>query len=498
MRRVLLLVVGLSFLTPAVASLPWLQSLAAQAPGASELSERPDVLFIIVDDLNDWVGALGGHPQTRTPNIDELAQRGMLFTNAHTPGAACLPARTALMTGVTAFSSGIYTQTGDWRTNPQLEGLATLPRHFRDNGYLTQGAGKLFHAHTYNADAFEGQQDVTAWDAYYPSLQRQLPDEVQPPVGSTDGDAAGNGLATGGFDFYPTVTEDFAMGDGQVAHWIGQQLEAATGPRYISAGIFRPHLPWYVPQKYFDMHPLDAIELPLYLETDHDDIPDSALFSRIEGTNTPETIGWLSDAASGHLTWRQAVQGYLASVSFADAMVGEILGALDRSGRADNTIIVFVSDHGWHLGEKDRWSKMTLWEEVTRVPFIVVAPGVTTPGSRTDEAVSTHSIYATLTELAGLDTPAHVEGSSLVPLLRDPDMAWDDVAITTFGDYGNFTVRDDRHRYIVYADGQEELYDHERDPNEWRNLADEPEFAEIKADLIARIPPADEHTPPVQ
>ena len=498
MRRILLLVAGLSFLTPAVGSLPWLQSVAAQAPGASEPSERPDVLFIIVDDLNDWVGALDGHPQTRTPNINELAQRGMLFTNAHTPGAACLPARTAMLTGLTAFSSGIYTQRGDWRTNPRLDGLATLPRHFRDSDYLTQGAGKLFHAHTYSADGFVGQQDVTAWDAYYPSLQRQLPDEVQPPRGQTDGDAVGNGVRTGGFDFYPTVTEDFAMADGQVARWIGQQLEAATGPRYISAGIFRPHLPWYVPQKYFDMHPLDEVELPPYLETDHDDIPDSALLSRAEATNTPETIGWLSDAASGHLKWRQAVQGYLASVSFADARVGEILGALDRSGRADNTIIVFMSDHGWHPGEKERWAKMTLWEETTRVPFIIVGPGVTTPGSSTDEAVSTQSVYATLTELAGLETPAHVEGSSLVPLLRDPGMAWDDVAITTFGDYGNFTVRDDRYRYIVYADGQEELYDHGRDPNEWRNLADDPRYATIKAGLIARIPPADEHAPPVE
>ena len=463
---------------------------------SAHAQDAPDVLFIAIDDLNDWVGVLGGHPQAKTPNIDALAARGMLFTNAHTPSSACLPARTAILSGLSPFSSGVYTQLGDWRTDPTFDGIATLPRYFRDNGYLTLGGGKLFHAHTYSVTAFNGQQDVTAWDAYFPSLERQLPDEVFPPT-NPNSEVAGNGISTGHFDFYPTVTTDDAMGDGQVVNWVSHQLNAAhTGPRFISAGLFRPHLPWYVPPKYFDMHPVEEVILPEYLENDLDDVPPAHidLFGAEPDLDT-ETMGWIRER--GVRKWQEAVQGYLASGSFADAMVGRLIDALDESGRADNTIIVLWADHGFHLGEKDVWGKMTLWDETTRVPFIIVAPGVTTPGSRSDEAVSTQSIYATLAELAGLQRPTHVDGSSLVPLLRNPAMSWDDVAITTYGDYGNFTVRDDRYRYIVYSNGEEELYDLEADPNEWVNLADNERYHALKEELAARIPPADTHAPAV-
>ncbi len=464
-------------------------------PFEARAQDRPDILFIAIDDLNDWVGVMGGHPQAKTPNIDALAARGMLFTNAHTVGSACLPSRTALLTGVSPFNSGIYEQTGDWRENPLLEGLPTLPRYFRDHEYLTLGAGKLFHAHTYNMAGFAGQQDPAAWDAYYPSLNRQLPDEVWPPSRPLGGPNDSGGIREGGFDFYPTVTDDDAMGDGQIARWISHQLEAArTGPRFISAGFYRPHLPWYVPQRYFDMHPLEEIILPDYLDNVLDDIPDSALWNTEAGMNLPETRRWLEE--QGESKWKEAVQGYMASVSFVDAMVGRLLAALDRSGHADNTIIVLWSDHGFHLGEKERWGKMTLWEESTKVPFIIVAPGVTTPGSTTNRAVSLLDIYPTLAELAGLEIPAHVDGKSLVPLLRDPELNWDEAAITTFG-YGDYTVRDNRYRYIVYADGQEELYDHETDPNEWRNLANDPQYAAVKASLIARLPPPEERAEPI-
>ncbi len=469
--------------------IPWVSANA---------QERPDVLFIAVDDLNSWVGALAGHPQAKTPNIDALAARGMLFTNAHTPGAACLPARTAILTGVSPFNSGIYSMQGDWRQNPRLAGISTLPRYFRENGFLTLGGGKLFHAHTYNIEGFTGQQDYTAWDAYFPSLERQLPDEVFPAPGQTEGDAVGNGINTGHIDFYPTLTTDEAIGDGHVVNWVIQQLEAAsTGPRFISAGIYRPHLPWYVPQKYFDMHPVEDIILPDYLETDLDDVPPAyADLIGEEPDLDTSTMAWIKER--GTRKWQEAIQGYLASISFTDAMIGNLIDALDTSGRADNTIIVFWADHGFHLGEKDTWGKMTLWDETTNVPFIIVAPGVTTPGSRSDEVVSTHSIYPTLVELAGLVRPDFVDGTSLVPLLRRPEMSWDDVAITTYGDYGNFTVRDDRYRYIVYSNGDEELYDIETDPSEWTNLAEYRRYRNIKQELATRIPPADTHAPAVE
>jgi arylsulfatase A-like enzyme len=305
----------------------------------------------------------------------------------------------------------------------------------------------------------------------------------------------GNGIDSGFFDFYPTLTTDDAMGDGQAVNWIIRQLEAAhTGPRFISAGIFRPHLPWYVPQKYFDMHPVEDIILPEYLETDLDDVPPA--WTELIGTepNLDQTThGWIVER--GERKWQEAVQGYLAAISFSDAMVGRLIDALDASGHADNTIIVLWADHGWHLGEKDYWGKMSLWEETTRVPFIIVAPGYTTPGSVTDEVVSTHSVYPTLAELAGFDVPEHVDGSSLVPLLLQPEISWDDVAITTYGEYGNWSVRGDDHRYIVYADGSEQLYDLENDPNEWRNVIGERRYRAIKEELISRIPPADTHAP---
>ena len=475
LKKIFLLVISLSFTTPSFAQ------------------DKPDILFIAIDDLNDWVGVLGGHPQTKTPNIDALAARGMLFTNAHTPAAACLPARTAILSGMSPFNSGVYTQLGDWRTNPTFDDISTLPRYFRENDYLTLGGGKLFHSHTYATAAFGGQQDVNAWDAYFPSLERQLPDEVFPPTNPNQQSAAGNGITTGHFDFAPTITTDDAMGDGQVVNWVSQQLLAArTGPRFLSAGIFRPHLPWYAPKKYFDMYPVEDVILPDYLETDLNDVP--AVYADLAGAEpdlNESTMDWIKER--GTRKWQEAVQGYMASVSFSDAMVGKLIDALDESGQADNTIIVLWADHGFHLGEKDSWGKMTLWDETTRVPFIVVAPGVTTPGSRTDEVVSTQSIYATLMDLAGLERPEWVDGSSLVPLLENPDMEWDDVAITTYGDYGNFSVRGDKHRYIIYSNGEEELYDNELDPNEYINLADDPRYAAIKAELAARIPPAETH-----
>ncbi len=464
-----------------------LLGIGASAPSAQP---APDVLFIAVDDLNDWVGHLGGHPQARTPNIDRLAARGLAFTNAHSPSALCNPSRTALLTGLRPSTSGIYGNAPDWRTVELFDGLATLPRHFRDNGYRTLGAGKIFHAHTFTAGGFAGFNDTSAWDAFYPSPERQLPDELTPkgvPVN-------GNPLMSG-FDWAPVVAEDTALADGQDVSWVVRQLAAETGsPRFVAAGIFRPHLPWYVPTKYFEMHPLDEIELPPHIEGDLDDVPAAGARSEFQSVELHEWV--LEDESLSR--WREGVQGYLASISYADAMVGRLLDGLDASGRAERTVIVLWGDHGYHLGEKERWRKNTLWEESTRVPFIVVAPGVTQPGTTSDAPVSLMDVYPTLAELAGLETPEHVEGTSLVPLLRDPDADRERPAVTTYG-FNNHAVRDERYRYVRYADGGEELYDHATDPNEWTNLADEPRYADVKAELAAWLPEndaPDRFTPP--
>ncbi len=450
-----------------------------------QANERPDILFIAIDDLNDWVGPLDGHPQTKTPNIDRLAERGMVFSNAHTAAPLCNPSRTALMSGFRPSTSGVYVNAPDWRELERFQRIRTLPGYFRDAGYRTFGGGKLFHSSTYGPRSYFGFNDTTAWDAYYPSLERQLPDEISPH----DRPANGNPFSQN-IDWSAVAADDRAMGDGQVVAWTGRQLLAETGsPRFNAVGIYRPHPPWYLPQQYFDRHPLADIDLPPTLEGDLDDISEIA---QLQGTggNMP-AVGfheWALEAGK----WEEAVQAYLASISFADAMLGRVLDALDQSGRADETIIVLWSDHGWHLGEKGRWRKMTLWRESTRVPLIIVAPGLTQAASRSAVPVSLMDLYPTLTELAGLETPAHVEGESLVPLLRDPQASLAREAVVTTAGYRNHAVTSDRYRYIVYADGSEELYDIETDPNEWRNRADDPALSQVKARLAEWLPGHDE------
>lgn len=284
-----------------------------------------------------------------------------------------------------------------------------------------------------------------------------------------------------GFDWAAVVTDDRAMGDGQVVAYAERKLEAPrAGPQFTAAGIFRPHLPWYVPQAYFDLHPLDGIELPEVAENDLADLPPTSRRTTFLG-------GELFDWTVANDKWHEAVQAYLASVSFADAMVGRLIDALDRSGRAENTIIVLWGDHGFHLGEKRRFRKSTLWDESTHVPLIIVAPGVSTAGSRTAQPVSLMDLYPTLAELAGLAVPAHVEGESLVPLIRDPGRVREAPAVITYG-LGNHAVRSEQYRYIRYADGTEELYDTRADPNEWVNRADDAELRRIKQRLAAWLP----------
>jgi len=323
-----------------------------------EPASQPDVLFVSIDDLNDWVGPLGGHPQAKTPNIDRLAAQGMVFTNAYAPAALCNPSRAAIMTGISPSSSGVYRNGTDWRETKRLTGIPTIPRYFKDNGYRSVGAGKLFHSSTFNAWAYFGYNDITAWDAYFPSLERQLPDEPTPH----DRPVNGSPLSER-FDWSAVSTTDMAMGDGQVVTWSVEQILAkSNAPKFNAVGIYRPHLPWYLPQKYFDMYPLEDIVLPAVLENDLDDIPELFIqLGRGGGNLSPMAIhDWIvEDETKGR--WREGVRAYLASISFADAMLGHLLDALEQSGRADNTIIVLWSDHGWHLGEKARWRKETLW-----------------------------------------------------------------------------------------------------------------------------------------
>ncbi|MFL3656585.1 MAG: sulfatase [Opitutales bacterium] len=445
-------------------------------------NDRPHILFISIDDLNDWIGPLG-HEQAKTPNMDRLAERGMVFTNAHSPSMVCNPSRTAIMLGLHPSSTGIFGNGPDWRSIDATKDKITIPRFFKEAGYQTVGAGKLFHAATFDPAVYAGYNDPNGWDAFWPSLDRQLPNELTPH------DRPANGSPDRNFDWSPVVALDSAIGDGQVVSWSVEKILAeGDDPRFNAIGIYRPHEPWFVPQSYFDLYPLEHIQLPPVIEGDLDDIPETAKQQRgPPGRTSPYALHeWVLEDKTLK-RWKEGVQAYLASISFADTMLGLILDALDQSGRADNTIIVMWSDHGFHLGEKSRWRKASLWGESHRVPLIIAAPKVTTPGSVSNTPVSTFDIYSTLAELAGMDKPEHVQGTSLVPILKDPNQSSNRAVVSTSA-FKTHVVSGERFRYLSYPDGSEELYDIEKDPHEWNNLASDPAYAEHKTRLAEWLP----------
>jgi arylsulfatase A-like enzyme len=429
-------------------------------------SPSPNVLFIAVDDLNDWVGCLGGHPDVRTPNLDRLAARGVLFTNAHCPAPLCNASRAALLTGVLPSSSGVYTNSQPMRHSEVLRYAVTLPQYFGAHGYRTMGGGKIFH------DAFP---DPQSWNEYFPSKEKPRPGDPMPSGRPL------NGIPdTAQFDWGPVDVTDAQMGDSKVVHWAaGELVRPQPGPFFLACGIFRPHLPWYVPRKYFELYPEDKVTLPNVKEDDLDDVPPiGRKFAKPEGDHRK---------VIQYGQWRAAVRGYLASITFADACVGRVLDALEAGPHADNTIIVLWSDHGWHLGEKLHWRKFALWEEATHNILMVTAPGMTKPGGRCARTVNLMDVYPTLIELCGLPQRKGLEGVSLSPLLANPAAPWDRPSVTTYL-RGNHSVRSEQWRYIRYSDGTEELYDHTDDELEWTNLAPRKDLAPVRRDLARWLP----------
>jgi len=420
---------------------------------------RPNVLFIAVDDLNDWIGCLDGHPDCKSPNIDRLAERGMLFNRSYCAAPACNPSRVALLTGILPSSSGVYLNSHAWR--PVMPDVVTLPQLFMKHGYRVVGGGKIFHG---------GFPDKASWHEYFKKGGDPKPNNT--PV---------NGIKkTAHFDWGPVAADDKQMNDYRVTSWAIEELNKQHDkPFFLACGIFRPHLPWYVPQKYFDMFPADKVTLPVVKDDDLDDVPPAGRrMARPEGDHKK-----VIESNNHH----KAVQGYLASIAFADAQVGRLLDALDNSRHADNTIVILWGDHGWHLGEKHHWRKFSLWEEADRAPLMMVVPGMTKPGQKCQRTVSFMDVYPTLADLCGLPIGDHLDGKSLRPLLENPIAAWNRPALTTHGRL-NHAVRSERYRYIRYADGSEELYDHQFDPMEWKNLAGDPQHAKVKKDLGRWLP----------
>lgn len=431
---------------------------------------RPNVLFIAIDDLNHWVRHLGRNPQVITPNIDRLAARGVTFSRAYCAAPVCNPSRAALLSGLRPSTTGVYDNETDWR--PVIAPEKTLLTHFRANGYDTAGVGKIYHG------SFDRQEE---WDHY--GTERRARCKLLNP---TDG--------VGDIKFSPVDCRDEGISDYSIASYGIEQLQREHDkPFLLTVGFRKPHMPWNVPKKYFDMYPLEKIELPPHREDDLTDLPPAGVkMARGPGSDSPDKPSD-HEAIQRSGRWKEAVQAYLATITYVDMNVGRLLDALDRSAYRDNTVVVLWGDHGWHLGEKRHWRKFALWEEATRAPLVWVAPGVTKPGSVCARTVDFMSIYPTLADLAGLPTPRHVEGVSIKKLLADPTAAWERPALTTYGQ-GNHAVRTERWRYIRYREGGEELYDHANDPYEWVNLAGRPEYAAVKAELKRHLPAV--NTPP--
>ena len=444
----------------------------------ADAAEKPNILFISVDDLNDWIGCLGGHPQTKTPNIDRLAASGVLFTNAHCAAPACNPSRTAIMTGLAPNRSGLYDNRQKMRD--VLPDAVLMPKYFSDHGYWSAGSGKILHYFI----------DATSWDEYFPPKKgedpfpRTLYPEERPVSLPRGGPWQYIETDWGGLN----ATDEEFGGDWLVSKWIGEQLSRQhEKPFFLACGIYRPHEPWFVPQKYFDQFPLEDIQLPAGYRTDDlDDLPPA-------GKRRGPNRYFAHIQKQGQ--WKKGIQGYLASIAFADAMIGRVLDALKKGPNKDNTIVVLWSDHGWHLGEKQHWQKYTAWRVCTRVPLIVrVPPGApglskgTKAGSRCTKPVNLLSLFPSLTDLAGLPDKKDNDGPSIVPLLKNPQADWPHASVTYLSEPGSIGLSTENWRLIHYANGEEELYDSRKDRFEWTNLAALPEHQNKLKELRDLVP----------
>lgn len=434
--------------------------IRAQAENAAN---RPNILMIAIDDLNDWVGCLDGHPQTKTPNIDRLAKRGMLFTDAHCQAPLCNPSRASIMSGTLPSSTGVYDNTTDNServpTYWDRSKITTMGEHFSAHGYQTIGVGKIFHGYKwkgtfdeYGPSAGFGPKPETK---IHPTIKGYWPDWGRYPEKEED-------------------TEDY-----KVATWtVGRLKKPLPQPFFLAAGFIRPHGPHFAPSKWFDLIGEEKdIQLPPILENDVDDLPPAAIemiAHRFEGMKAIREVGIQS-----------YVHAYLACIAFVDDKVGQVLAALEASPYADNTVVVLWSDHGYHLGEKDINSKFTLWQRSSRVPLIVAGPGIEA-GTRCEVTTGLVDLFPTFCDLAGIPKPGHLEGQSLQPQLRDPKTPHPPALVTV--NQNNHSIVTTQYRYIRYADGGEELYDRQADPNEWHNLASKPEMRPVMEKLAAHLP----------
>jgi len=424
---------------------------------------HPNVLLIAIDDLNDWIGCMGGHPQAKTPHIDRLAARGVLFNNAHCQSPVCNPSRASMMTSLYPSTTGVYFLTPDLSRSPVAKKNTLLPKRFQDDGYHVTGAGKLFHG---NQNKNHMPNYAGSFGGFGPLPEKKI---TSFPGGKI-------------WDWGVFPEKDELMTDHKIAEWGVQQLaKQQDKPLFLATGFYTPHVPQFAPQKWFDMYPIETLQLPKVIADDLKDIPEYGVnLTRLK--HVAPTMEWVEKNDQ----WKPLVQSYLACISFTDHQVGKLLDALDNSPYKDNTFIVLYTDHGFHQGEKERFAKRSLWEDGTRTPMIIAGPGLV-KGKVCSKPAQLLDIYPTLLELSGLKADPKLEGDSLVPLLKNPQADWPHMARTSFGP-GNYSIVSERYRYIHYNDGSEEFYDHAGDPHEWKNLIENPKLATLIEKHRAMIP----------
>jgi len=446
--------------------------LCSQSHASDAAQEnRMNVLFLIVDDLNTWLlGDTNRYTgKVVAPNIMRLADSGVIFNHAYTASPFCCPSRTALLSGVRPWKSGVYANGLDMSESTPLQNATSLAKLFNKAGYYTASYGKVAHGWDVRAD----------WDDRIGHDRDPVPPNAPlTPVGKGEQDWGSTHLREE--EMHDTMYADAAIKQLQKKH---------DKPFLIACGLFHPHMPWYVPQKYFDMFPLDEVTTPELMENDLDDVPP---LGRAVTAGKSKFVEQVLE----HGLHKQGVQGYLATTAYADAQIGRVLDTLDKSPYRDNTIVVLMTDHGFHLGEKSHWQKGTLWEEATHCLLMFRVPGLTKAGGTSERFVSLQDVYPTLAELCGIDPPSYIDGHSLVPLLKKPDAEWKSTAISALYDR-YISIRTEEFRYIRYLDDQEEFYNCAKDPHEWTNQIGNPEYATEIKKLRASVPTLSEMSPPM-
>lgn len=449
---------------------------SAQRPATPAQPQRPNVVFVVFDDLNDWTGPTNGHPQAYTPSLDSLARRGANFRSAHVQAPLCNPSRASFLSGLRPSTTGIYALQPSLRTAlanyPELRDHVTLPGYFTQQGYRTSTIGKIFHALEPQFREREFQTWVEAGRGARPAARvagGTLPTETPQNLRTV-------------VDWGPFPERDEDHGDYKIADAAIDRIRnmPRDGPFFLAVGFHLPHVPAYAPRKWFDrIRPGTAI-LPPIKHGDRDDTPEFSWY--LHWRQPAPRLSWYEKSGEEE----PFVRAYLAATTFADAQLGRVLAALTAAGLDTNTIVVAFGDHGYHLGEKEISGKNSLWERSTHVPLVMAGPGI--PRRDVNDPVEILDLYPTLVELASLPARQGLEGQSLVPQMRGARRTRP--AITT-ANQGNHAVRTAEWRYIRYADGSEELYDRGVDPNEWTNLAKDPKHRRTVQDLAKWLPKID-------